>query len=321
DTPLVELIERVGEQHAVHAYRRGLTAIDEIEALVAELGTPCGFHRRESLYFASSFWHKRRLRREYECRRRFGFNVDYLTRRQLAEISSIRAPGAIRSYGDAQIDPFCFTNALVENGLRLGLIAHSDTEATNIAELDDCVVVRTTGGSIQADKIVYATGYESGQYLPQPMGNLNSTYAVASQANLTVPGWPDQTLFWETARPYFYGRRSDDGRAMIGGADTAFSTDHERDGLVERTIEKLVSRFQVLFPDTEFIPEYGWAGTFAETKDGLAYIGQSAGRARAYFALGYGGNGITFSAIAAKLLSDLIAGRPNEDAEVFRFGR
>jgi hypothetical protein len=36
---------------------------------------------------------------------------------------------------------------------------------------------------------------------------------------------------------------------------------------------------------------------------------------------GYGGNGITFSAIAARLVTDLLVGRQNPDAEVFRFGR
>jgi glycine/D-amino acid oxidase-like deaminating enzyme len=53
----------------------------------------------------------------------------------------------------------------------------------------------------------------------------------------------------------------------------------------------------------------------------LAYIGQPPGRPRAYFALGYGGNGITFSVIAGKLISDLFLGRPNPDADVFKFDR
>ena len=38
-------------------------------------------------------------------------------------------------------------------------------------------------------------------------------------------------------------------------------------------------------------------------------------------ALGYGGNGITFSMIAARLITDLILQRPNDDAAVFRFDR
>jgi glycine/D-amino acid oxidase-like deaminating enzyme len=40
-----------------------------------------------------------------------------------------------------------------------------------------------------------------------------------------------------------------------------------------------------------------------------------------YFALGYGGNGITYSMIAARLLTDLFLQRPNDDAAVFCFER
>ena len=40
-----------------------------------------------------------------------------------------------------------------------------------------------------------------------------------------------------------------------------------------------------------------------------------------YFALGSGGNGITFSLIAADLLLDLFLQRRNPDLEIFRFDR
>jgi len=126
---------------------------------------------------------------------------------------------------------------------------------------------------------------------------------------------------WETARPYFYLRSTHDGRAIIGGEDTEYSDDHERDGLVERKVEKLQERFQKAFPAIPFDLEYAWAGTFAETKDGLAYIGETPELSHAYFALGYGGNGITFSAIAARIIADLYLGRKNAGASIFRFDR
>jgi hypothetical protein len=66
---------------------------------------------------------------------------------------------------------------------------------------------------------------------------------------------------------------------------------------------------------------YTWAGTFGETKNDLAYIGQTPEFPHAYFAIGYGGNGITFSVIAAKIITDLHLGRPNPDADIFRFER
>ncbi len=108
---------------------------------------------------------------------------------------------------------------------------------------------------------------------------------------------------------------------IIGGGDTSFSTDHKREALVERKCAMLVARFERLFPGVRFSPEYCWGATFAETKDGLAYIGRPPNRPRAYFAQATAANGITFSVIAAKLICDLIAGRSNPDAAVFRFGR
>jgi glycine/D-amino acid oxidase-like deaminating enzyme len=108
---------------------------------------------------------------------------------------------------------------------------------------------------------------------------------------------------------------------MIGGADTAFWDDHRRDRLVERKTRRLKKRFEKLFPALEFVPACEWAGTFGESEDGLAYIGRPPDQPRAFFAVGYGGNGITAGVIAARLITDLYVGRPNVDAAVFRFGR
>jgi glycine/D-amino acid oxidase-like deaminating enzyme len=239
----------------------------------------------------------------------------------LTERSSIRASGAIYAAGDGQINSYRFTLRLIERAKAAGLRAYSNTNVMASEQNADGVLVRTDFGDIVARRVVFATGYESQRYLRQKIGGLNSTYAVTSAPVESFTGWPDGCLIWETARPYFYARQSDDGRAMIGGADTAFWDDHRRDRLVARKTERLKRRFKKLFPAIEFIPEYAWAGTFGESKDGLAYIGQPPDQPHAYFGVGYGGNGITSGVIAARLITDLYVGRPNADAEVFRFGR
>jgi glycine/D-amino acid oxidase-like deaminating enzyme len=55
--------------------------------------------------------------------------------------------------------------------------------------------------------------------------------------------------------------------------------------------------------------------------DARAYIGETPDFANGYFALGYGGNGITYSLIAAEIIRDIYTGRPNRDVEIFRFDR
>jgi glycine/D-amino acid oxidase-like deaminating enzyme len=321
DMHLSDLIRKVGRDRAVHAYRRGLRAIDELEQFTDELGDACGFARRESLYFASRWWHARRLKREYECRREHDFDVRFLSRRELGKVSTIAAPAAIYSSGDGEIDPYRFTQLLLARAVASGLRVFAKTIVESAEEHNSKVILKTKQSRITARAAVFATGYEAHQQLKSPPGNLQSTYAMASEPMPAIAGWPERCLIWETARPYFYARTTEAGRAIVGGADTAFASDHTRDELIDRKVDKLTRRFEKLFPGAKFVPSCAWAGTFAETKDGLAYIGKLPKRDRTYYALGYGGNGITFGVIAARLIVDLYLGRPNADSPVFSFER
>ncbi|MBK8268305.1 MAG: hypothetical protein IPK83_08375 [Planctomycetes bacterium] len=51
------------------------------------------------------------------------------------------------------------------------------------------------------------------------------------------------------------------------------------------------------------------------------HIAASPERPRSLYALGFGGNGITYSAIARRILTNQILGRRDLDAELFAFGR
>jgi glycine/D-amino acid oxidase-like deaminating enzyme len=108
----------------------------------------------------------------------------------------------------------------------------------------------------------------------------------------------------------------------MGGVDEPFRDPDRRDLLIGRKAVKLLKKYEDFYPGRP-VPEvaFAWAGTFGETKDGLAYIGVSPEAPYAYFALGYGGNGITYSMIAAQIITDLYRGIPNADAQLFRFER
>ncbi len=322
DTELADLIDRVGVSHAVRAYQLGLEAIDQIAAMVQTIGDPCGFERKHSLYLASKRSHVPKLRREYDCRRQFGFDVEYLDENDVMTRFGFSAPAAILSKGDGQIDIFRFTHALLGYCQAKGLRAYDRTEVTAIERRNGRARLKTDRGStVDAHRIVFATGYESQQYLRRNAGTLHSTFAAISEPIARFPSWPGRCLIWETARPYFYLRTTIDDRVIVGGEDVPFATEHRRDGLIRRKTNKLVHRFGELFPDFPFEVAYAWAGTFGETKDGLAYIGRSPERPNDFFALGYGGNGITMSVVAAGLIVDDYMQRKNADSCIYRFGR
>src|SRR6185369_12847090 len=128
-------------------------------------------------------------------------------------------------------------------------------------------------------------------------------------------------LIWETARPYFYLRTTEDRRVLVGGEDEPFADPRRRDSKLASKARRLAQRICQSFPDLKFTTEFAWTGTFGESDDGLPYIGAREPASRIFYALGYGGNGITFSQIAAKVIGRLCRGQKHRDAALFRFNR
>jgi len=322
DTPLVELIEKVGQEQAVHAYRRGVQAIDELEELAAQLSAKVDFERRKSLYVATTTDDVADLRAEYECLHHFGFETTYLEPNAVRDVGNMAAPGAILSAVAAQVNPLALTLGLLQRAEAAGVRIYGQTTVEQVSESPGHVELRTSTGTIRAQAVVYATGYEACESLGFSPGTLRSTFALAARTENVASSCPPELLHWETARPYFYSRHAHDNQYLIlGGKDMANAETHADPKLLAEKTASLVQEFQQRFPACTIVPEYAWAGTFAETEDGLAYIGKLPKRERCYAALGYGGNGITFSMIAARLIRDLYIRRETPDSAVFSFSR
>lgn len=321
DWPLVKLAKVIGVDPAARAYRLGCWAIDKIESLVHELGRPCGFQRCRSLYTARTYWQSRQLQSEYNLRRIMGLEVSYLSGLQLRRRFGIKRRGAIVSKNCGQINPLQFTTQLLTQVARRGAKIFQNAAVGSVEKVTGGFQLNVQGYQIRAEQVVFTTGYEVpavAQFVPN---SLRTTYVAVSRANEMKVGWPPQCLYWEMGRPYLYARETDDGRLLIGGQDTAFAGDHRREYLVARQTQKVLQQFRKIFPEAHFEVENTWAGTFAESSDGLPYIGQLGSDRGLYAALGFGGNGITFAAIAARLIGDLLKGAQHRDAQIFRLDR
>lgn len=174
---------------------------------------------------------------------------------------------------------------------------------------------------IRANKIVIACGYESQKYLPRKLEKMHVTYSIASEPLPFKNPWYKKCLIWETAFPYIYLRTTSDNRVLIGGKDSRSSHPGKRDIALNRKSTELENAFRELFPDIPFKTDFKWSGTFADTKDGLPYIGSFPGNTQVLFALGYGGNGITFGELAAQIITDIITGKPDSNIDLFEFNR
>ena len=150
---------------------------------------------------------------------------------------------------------------------------------------------------------------------------LISSYALVSEVNRAEYKELKKTLIWNTSSPYLYMRTTKDGRLLIGGEDEPFRDPNKRDALLSKKEAKLLKAVHSMFPHLKYYPDFVWAGTFGETKDGLPYIGEHEDFPNSYWVLGFGGNGITFSAIGMEMVSKWLKGKTHSLSESFRFGR
>jgi glycine/D-amino acid oxidase-like deaminating enzyme len=169
--------------------------------------------------------------------------------------------------------------------------------------------------------VVIATGYEAQAMLREKVVNLNSTYALVTQPLDLIEPWNHQWIMWQAKDPYLYLRTTADSRLLVGGEDDEFQDADKRDASIPKKSERLIRQARYLLGREDLTVDRSWAGTFGETRDGLAYIGQSPEYPNCHFALGFGGNGITFSTIAADLLADQFTDGIRTDIALFRFGR
>lgn len=321
DTPLRELIPRLGQDHAVRAYHACRDAIGKLHRLTNRLPHPCDFALRKSLYVAPTRKAAAELEEEYELRRKHGFDVEWWSPHTFERHFPFQRPGGILSQDAAQVDPYHLAYALLTQAQSMGLRVHDRTTVEDYDLTRRGVTARTDRGvTVKAKHVVFATGYEAREFLDRKIVDLRSTYALISEP-LPAPVWHEECLIWEHADPYLYMRTTADHRIIIGGEDEAFHNPTQRDKLLPAKCRTLQKKFARYFPNLPLEVAFAWTGTFGETKDGLAYIGQVPEYPSASFTLGFGGNGITYSILAAEMIRDKLRGVTSPYEGLFEFGR
>jgi len=322
DTPLHLLIEMVGQNSAVRAYKLGVSAITKLATLAAKIGMR-DFEMNKSLYYAAYKKDISYLKKEFESRKKHGFKVKWLEEDQVFKQFGFSSPGGILSEVAATVDAYVLTHQLLQYNIGKGLKVFDRTSVVSIKHNRRNVQLKTQEKFvITAKRLVYATGYEVVDFISKPIVKLTSTYAIASEAfNSPVKLGKTNAVIWNTAKPYLYLRTTNDNRIIIGGRDEEFFSHFKRDKLIPEKTKQLQKDFKKIFPSIPFKTEFSWAGIFGSTKDGLPYIGPYKHLPNSFFALGFGGNGITFSQVAAEITAALIKGKKNKDAYIFSFER
>ena len=320
DTPLRELSAKIGKAGATQVFRASAATVRDIIDLIDSLGIPCQCARRSSLYLAGNRLDSLELMDEQRQRQEAGLPSVLVSANDIRREFGFAVEAALYSEGAAEANPVALAQGLMAQAVARGVRLHFPESVVDYDFGRRGVTVLTESGhELCSDYLVLANGYEMPDFVPSTIHRLNSTWAIATKAGNQA--WPRQALVWEASVPYLYARHSAEGRVIIGGEDEELTDAVARDRKISAKADTLLRKFGRLREGFDGEAEFAWSGFFGATEDGLPLIGALPRHPHVFAAFGYGGNGITFSALAARLIAQAISGTQNPLLDRFRIDR
>ena len=278
---------------------------------VDEYKIDCGYEEKDGYLYAQTPEQADELDKIYNASKQAGASVEYA--------QEIPVPfefqKAVVYRGQAQLHPARYVQALAKAFEDGGGVILQNCPVEKFEKEEDLLLIETANGTIKAKNLIWATHIPPGVNILHFRNAPYRSYAIAVKLN---GGYPNH-LSYDLYEPYHYYRTQEvDGQSyfIAGGED--HKTAHEEN--TETCFNNLIAHVKKHFDVAELT--HKWSSQYFEPADGLAYIGHLPGNPdNVYVATGYGGNGITYSHIAALVLTDLITKGESEYKDLFSPGR
>lgn len=306
----------------LEAWRKA--AAVEVPGLLRRAGIKCDLTPVE--YVSAVLQGERDLRRDAEARESAGVPSQWLDPRRLAQLARLDAAGAARLAGGATLDPYklCvgLARAAVRNRARL--FERSVVQKVTFGVKD--AEVTLDQGTLRVATVIVATGAPAKAFKPlQRHFTMRERYVVVTEpvpAPIRRQLFPDGMALRVLRTPPHHLRWAPDHRLVISGADQERTPEGKRDAVLIQRTGQLMYELLTEYPAISGLrPEAGWDMGYADTADGLPYIGPHRNYPRHLFALGGAGESIAGAFVAAKVLSRAVLGTTEKTDQVFGWTR
>lgn len=275
---------------------------------VEEYKIDCGFEEKDGYVYAQTEEQVEELDTMFTASKETGADVDYTAHIPVP----FEFKKAIVYHGQAQFHPTRYVFALARAFEEAGGVILQNCPVHKFEKEDDRLRTETGTGFINAKSLVWATHIPPGINLLHFRNAPYRSYAVA--VKLADDSYPD-ALAYDMYDPYHYYRTQQiDGEKYLIAGGEDHKTAHEEN--TTACFNDLIAHVRKHFNVKEITNH--WSSQYFEPADGLAYIGHLPGNPdNVYVATGYGGNGITYSHIAAITLTGLITKGDSEFKDLF----
>lgn len=307
------LIDSQGKEYAKKYLKANEKAIDNIEDIINKEKIDCDFERENAYVFTKKETEIDKLKDEQK-------SVDKLSKGMSKFVKTTELPmeiaGAVEFKNQAKFHPVKYGYGLADSILKNNGRIFENTRVTDIKKEDGRYAVYVGKNKITADYVVISTRYP---FVSVPGYYFLKMYQSTSYAIVVDPKKElFKGVYINYEMPNISFRTIKDGNRellLAVGYDYKTGTDEFKNGYAR--LETVVRK---MYPDAEVL--YKWSAEDCITLDKIPYIGDySAMMPNVYIATGFNKWGITFSNIAANIITDKILGMKNEYEEVFRAKR
>jgi glycine/D-amino acid oxidase-like deaminating enzyme/nitrite reductase/ring-hydroxylating ferredoxin subunit len=296
DTSYDQLQSDFGEKNAQLVFKAASEAIGSIKKNIDAYNIDCAFAYKDGYVFSQNDKQSDALDKVIAASRKAGMDIGYTNQLPV----QVPFEKAAKFSGQAQFHPAKYLYGIAEAYEEAGgyLVQNCRLESYDSNSL---VEAKTSLGVIRARKIIFATHIPPGVNLLHFRCAPYRSYALA--VKLSDKKYPD-ALVYDMHDPYHYYRTQEvngEQYLIVGGED--HKTGHSEN--TDFCFSKLDSYLSKYY-DIEEV-SFKWSSEFFEPADGLPYIGHLPGfTENVYVATGFSGNGMTYSHVAARLLTDLV---------------
>ena len=283
------------------------TLTREIECDAFDGGHLYVAHRKEKVAYLQE---QTRVRRDI-----FGYKAKMLTAEELREqyCDERDAHGAMWEPEGVGIHPLKFTFGLMRKARALGVKVHTASPVQGWQTINGVHHLQTPGGVVRARRVAVCTGGYTGQGLNPllknkilPILSNSVTTRPLTAAELAATNFRSQTFLTDTRTLRFYYRLLPDNRLQLGSRSAITGAESEDPGHLKLLTDAIARKFP---PLAGIEIEHSWWGWVDVSHDMMPRIARPDPAQTVWHAVGYGGNGVSFSTWAGKRLAERVAGK------------
>ncbi|WP_269933078.1 NAD(P)/FAD-dependent oxidoreductase [Aminobacter sp. HY435] len=195
----------------------------------------------------------------------------------------------------------------------LGAKVHTASPVLDCRQKGGAYLLRTPGGTVRARAVCIATGgytspglHDLTRHRLMPILSNSIVTRPLSKSEQEALNFQTRIPLTDTRTLRHYYRMLPDGRVQIGSRSAITGRDAVNSKHLDRLVEGLYRKFPVL---RGIEVDYSWWGWVDVSHDMMPRIFRPDPKQQLFYALGYGGNGVMYSAQAGRRMAQMVAGK------------